>query len=79
MTVREVIDLISHGEWQLIGGRTGKKLCDSYSKKQTKEKYMDMTVCHTPIRADFYVGKDSAKSHMVNYIKPMISIWVSGE
>ena len=80
MTVREVLDLLAYGtEWKLIGGRTGKKLCDSYNKKQTQEKYMDMTVCYAPICADFYVSKYNAKLHMINYIRPMISIWVSGE
>ena len=80
MTVREVLDLLSYGtEWQLIGARTGKKLCDNYNKKETQEKYMDLTVCDKPIRADFRVRKCGIVTSMTEYIMPMVSIWVSGE
>ena len=60
MTVREVKELLFYGtNWQLVGARTGKKLCDSYNKKETIEKYMDLSVSDTPIMADFNVRKDT--------------------
>lgn len=80
MTVGEVLDLLSYGtEWQLVGARTGKKLCDNYNKKETQEKYMDLPVCDNPIKADFRVRKSDVVKSMTQFIKPMVSIWVSGE
>lgn len=78
MTVREVLDLVSYAtEWQLVGAKTGKKLCDNYNKKETREKYMDLRVSDEPISADFRVSRSHIKC-MTNYIKPMVTIWVSG-
>ena len=80
MIVREVLDLLFYGtEWQLVGALTGKKLCDSYNSKKVQEKYMDCFVCDNPISADFHVSKDSIVKSMTNYIKPMVTIWVSGK
>jgi hypothetical protein len=80
MTVREVLDLLSYAtEWQLVGAKTGKKLCDNYNKKETREKYMDLRVSDEPISADFRVSKDSIVKSMTNYIRPMVTIWVSGK
>ena len=76
MTVKEVLDLLQYGtDWELIGGKTGKKLCDTHNKKETREKYMDMTVCSSPICASFYANKSYSS---IKYVKPIISIWVSG-
>ena len=78
MTVREVVQLFCYGtDWQLIGGYTGKKLCTSFSKEKTREKYMDKKVSATPLRADLYVAKTT--KYFTDFVKPMISIWVSGE
>lgn len=78
MTVREILTLFGYGtHWMLIGGRTGKKLCTSYSSAKTREKYMDFEVTsESPLRADFYVPKSE---HFTQFIVPMICIWVSGE
>ena len=79
MIVREVLDLLFYGtEWQLVGAKTGKKLCDSYNSKKVQEKYKDLRVSDTPISADFRVSKNSVVKCMTNYIKPMVTIWVSG-
>ena len=76
MKVKEVLNLLAYGtDWQLVGGKTGKKLCNHYNKKETQEKYMDMTVCEQPIVADFEVQKSIS---FTKFVKPMISIWVSG-
>ena len=76
MTVRDIVKLLSYGtRWKLVGARTGKKLCDSFNKDKTKEKYMDMPVVDNPIVADFYVSKNTFN----DYVTPMISIWVSGQ
>ena len=80
MTVREIKSLLFYGtNWQLVGAKTGKKLCDNYNKKETIEKYMDLTVSDTPIIADFSVRKDSVFKHTTDYMKPMITILVSGK
>lgn len=77
MTVREAISLLSYGtHWQLVGARTGKKLCNKWNKEKTREKYMDKPVTSEPFKADFYVSKNIP---FTEYVKPMISIWVSGE
>jgi len=77
MTVRQIIKLLNYGtEWRLIGARTGKILCSSRNKKQTREKYLDLLVTDEPIKADFYVSKNMS---FTDYITPMISIWVSGK
>ena len=77
MTVREVVQLFCYGtDWQLIGGKTGKKLCTCFSREKTREKYMDKKVSAAPLKADFYVSKPT---HFTEFVKPMISIWVSGE
>lgn len=80
MTVREVLDLLFYGtHWQLVGATTGKKLCDNYNKKETRERYMDLRVYDQAISADFRVQKDSVVKSMTNYIRPMVTIWVSGK
>ena len=77
MTVRQILKLLSYGtEWRLVGARTGKVLCTSRNKKETKEKYMELTVIDEAIKADFYVNKSIP---FTEYITPMVSIWVSGE
>ena len=80
MIVREVLDLLSYStEWQLVGARTGRKLCDSCNMKETQEKYKDLLVCDGPISADFRVSKNVIINSMTDYIKPMVTIWVSGK
>ena len=45
MTVKEGLDLLQYGtDWELIGGKTGKKLCDTHNKKETREKYIQNTL-----------------------------------
>ena len=76
MTVREILKLFCYStDWQLLGGNTGKKLCTSFSREKTREKYMDKKVSATPLKADLYVSK----AYSTDFVKPMISIWVSGE
>lgn len=77
MTVRQVLELLSYGTyWRLVGARTGKILCTCFNKQPTKEKYMELTVTNDPIKADFYMNKSKP---FTQYVRPMISIWVSGE
>lgn len=77
MIVREAIKLISYeSDWKLIGARTGKKLCNSFSREKTKEKYMELTVTDAPFVADFSIGKSISIN---TYARPIISIWVSGQ
>lgn len=76
MKVRDVIDLLSYGtHWQLIGARTGKKLCNSHSKKH-KDEYMEYEAYK--IFPSFYTQK-SAISGTCDFMCPMINIWVWGE
>lgn len=77
MTVRQILKFLSYGtEWRLVGARTGKILCTSRNREQTKEKYMECTVIDECIKADFFVSRNVP---FTEYITPMISIWVSGE
>ena len=77
MTVREALALLSYGtDWQLVGAKTGKKLCNKNNKKKTQEKYMNMLVTDEPFKADFYISKSLS---FTSYVQPMISIWVQGE
>lgn len=77
MIVRNIVKLLSYGtEWRLVGARTGKILCSSRNKEQTKEKYMDLPVTDEPIKADFFIGRNVP---FTEYIYPMVSIWVSGK
>ena len=75
MTVKEVLSLLSYGErFELVGARTGKRLCCSWNnKKEYIEKYNDYKVTNSPIYASLYTSKKK------NYAYPIISIWVSGE
>ena len=55
MTVRQILKLLSYGtEWRLVGARTGKVLCTSRNREQTKEKYIECTVIDECIKADFF-------------------------
>lgn len=77
MTVREALKMLDYGtEWKLVGGRSGRKLCDSFSKDKTKEKYMDLIVSDTPFTTDVRIGKTCG---FADYVTPIIAIWVSGE
>jgi len=50
MTVRDVAKLLSYDtDYILIGAKSGKKLTTPYTKKETREKYMDMPVTSEPI------------------------------
>ena len=75
MTVKEVLSLLSYGKrYELVGARTGKRLCCSWNnKKEYIEKYNDYEVIDGPIYASLCTSKDN------NYAYPIISIWVSGE
>lgn len=78
MTVRETVNLLSYGTpYILVGANTGKKLTNIYTKNETKEKYMDMSVSDTPIG----VGLQEYKNSVINvtdFVKPIIYVWVSG-
>lgn len=80
MTVKEVINMLSYGEqFTLIGAKTGKTLYRSnVNTKKRLEKYLDMTCTGQPIRAIFN-AKICKVTKQVEFITPMISIWVSGE
>lgn len=75
MTVKEVLSLLSCSEkFELVGARTGKRLCCSWNnKKEYIEKYNDYEVTDSPIYPSLYTSKEN------NYAYPIISIWVSGE
>lgn len=76
MKVKEIINLFSCGTyWQCIGARTGKKLCNTHSKK-SKDKYMEMEV--VSIFPSFYTPKDKITG-TCDYVSPVINIWVLGE
>ena len=53
MTVKEVLSLLSYGKrFELVGARTGKRLCCSWNnKKEYIEKYNDYEVTDSPIYA----------------------------
>ena len=80
MTVKEVINMLSYGErFALIGARTGKTLYRSdINTKKCLEKYLDMACTTQPIRAIFDANICKV-TKQVEFITPMISIWVSGE
>ena len=80
MTVKEVINMLSYGErFTLIGARTGKTLYRSnVNTKKCLEKYLDMDCTEQPIRAIFDANICKV-TKQVEFITPMISLWVSGE
>lgn len=75
MKVKEVLDLLSYGvPFELVGARTGKRLCSSrYNKSETIEKYYEYSVTDEPIHVGVFVDKNN------KYVYPQIKIWVSGE
>lgn len=78
MTVDEILKLLAHGtRWQLIGARTGKKLCNYLNRGVTLLKYADMEVTSRPIVAGLEVNGDV--KHINDFVVPMITIWVLGE
>lgn len=80
MKVKDVINMLSYGErFTLIGARTGKTLYRSnVNTKKCLEKYLDMDCTKQPIRAIFDANICKV-TKQVEFITPMISIWVSGE
>lgn len=78
MTVDETLKLLAHGtKWQLIGARTGKKLCSYLNRDVTLLKYADMEVTSRPIDAGLEVNGNV--KHINDFVVPMITIWVLGE
>lgn len=80
MKVKEVINMLSYGEtFALIGAKTGKTLYRSnFNTKKYLEKYLDMNCTEQPIGAIFD-ARICNITKQIELIKPMISIWVSGE
>lgn len=80
MTVKEVINMLSYGEkFTLIGAKTGKTLYRSnVNTKKCLEKYLDKNCTSQPIRAIFDANICKI-TKQVEFISPMISIWISGE
>lgn len=79
MKVREVIDMLSYGErFVLIGASTGKQLHKSnVNKKEHLEKFLDKECGNNPIRAIFDT-RVCKITKQVDFMYPMISIWVNG-
>lgn len=73
MTVKQILDLLCPWQkFELVGARTGKRLCCSWNnKKEFIAKYHDCKVCDTPIFASLYTAKSN------NYTYPIVSIYVS--
>lgn len=79
MTVGEVVKLFERGQhYQLIGGRTGKKLANSWNTKKYAEKFNNFLVIEEGCIFSSFRPIDDKITRTPDFICPIICIWVSG-